>query len=123
VVDFGTFWAYSEDAGSAILALGLLPVLVLAAMFEHFQDTEDFTSEDGVHVGPSEVLDESTLAENVLLVLPMSEQDNIYRIQHADLLRLRAFPGKWGGHDGLINHSGPLEVKTSRYFRKLLASL
>jgi hypothetical protein len=73
---------------------------------------------------PPEVIDENPAAfETKLNVIPMSADDHIYQPQHNDLLRLRAFPGNWGGHNGIINHSGPLEVKSGRYFRKLLRNL
>jgi hypothetical protein len=39
----------------------------------------------------------------------------------ADLTR-RAFPGTWGGHDGLRDHSPKWENKTARYFRKFVHS-
>jgi hypothetical protein len=39
----------------------------------------------------------------------------------ADLTR-RAFPGKWGAHDGLRDHSPKWENKTARYFRKFVHS-
>jgi hypothetical protein len=124
VVDFGDFWAYTEDFGTVLLAAPLLPVLILLAMIEHFQDTEDFTSDDGIRTGPPEVIGEHPAGIKAqLAVMPMSTDDHIYQPQHADLLRLRAFPGRWGGNHGVINHSGPLEVKTGRYFRKLLRNL
>jgi hypothetical protein len=56
--------------------------------------------------------------------MPVAQmQQCLYQPQHADLLRLRAFAGKWGGHDGPIDKSPAFGVKTGRYFRKLLRNL
>jgi hypothetical protein len=124
VVDFGDFWAYAEDKGTILAAVALLPFLVVLAMIECVQDTHDFTSDDGIRTGPAAVIGNhpSGIATD-LVVLPMSADNHIYQPQNADLLRLRAFPGKWGANDGPINRSGPLEVKSGRYFRKLLRSV
>ena len=123
VVDFGDMWAYAEDAGTVLAALPLLPVLVILAIIEHFQDTHDFTSEDGIRTGPADVVNgHPDGVPGRLVVVPMSADDHIYEPQNADLLRLRAFAGTWGGHHGLIDHSPPFSVKTGRYLRKLLSS-
>ena len=58
-----------------------------------------------------------------LIVLPMSAEEHIYQPGHEDLLRLRAFAGKWGGHDSFIDKSPRFVARTGRYFRKLLANL
>jgi hypothetical protein len=123
VVDFGDFWAYTEDAGTVLLAVPALPVLAVLAIIEHFQDTEDFTSDDGIRTGPPEVIGENPAAASRLVVMPMSADDHIYQDQNFDLLRLRAFAGKWGGHNGIIDRSPPFMVKTGRYFRKLLRNI
>lgn len=124
VVDFGDFWAYAEDIGTILLPLAGLPFLIVLAMIECFQDTHDFTSDDGIRTGPADVIGEhpAGVATN-LVVLPMSPNNHIYQPQNADLLRLRAYPGKWGANDGPINHSAPLEVNSGRYFRKLIRNL
>ncbi|WP_329439751.1 hypothetical protein [Streptomyces canus] len=125
VVDFSDMWATAEDLGGTILLpVHLLPVLVVLAMIECFQDTHDFTSDDGIRTGPAAAVDghPAGIATD-LVVLPMSVDNHIYQPQNADLLRLRAFPGKWGANDGPRNRSGPLEAKSGRYFRKLLQHL
>ena len=43
-----------------------------------------------------------------------------YLRRHEELLALRAYAGKWGGHDGTVDKSPPFAPKTGRYFRKLL---
>ena len=50
----------------------------------------------------------------------MSARNHIYQRRHEDLLALRAYAGKWGGHDGIVDKSPPFAPKTGRYFRKLL---
>ena len=49
--------------------------------------------------------------------------NHIYQPRHADLLALRSYAGKWGGHDGIVDKSPPFAPKTGRYFRKLLDKL
>jgi hypothetical protein len=53
----------------------------------------------------------------------MSPNRHIYQPSEEDLLRLRAFAGRWGGHDGLIDKSPRFRAKTGHYFRRLLARL
>jgi hypothetical protein len=36
---------------------------------------------------------------------------------------LRAYAGKWGANDGIIDHSSTFRAKTGRYFRKLLSQM
>jgi hypothetical protein len=127
LVDFGDTFGL---IGSSSLASFLLPipvVLVLAiivCIIDHFVDTEDFTSDDGVRTGPEDIVgDHPTAAGCTLMVLPMSADNHIYQPANVDLLRLRAFPGKWGAHDGPIDTSPPFKAKTGRYFRKLIEKL
>jgi hypothetical protein len=94
------------------------PALALAAFTPL---TEDKTSDDGVRTGPDDVVGGHPAAvASRLLVLPMSADEHIYQPQHEDLLRLRAFAGKWAGHDGFIDKSPPFPAKTGRYFLELL---
>jgi len=98
-----------------------LPFAIILAIIEHFVDTEDFTSEDGLHGGPGgpNSGDPARVATNVQ-VMPMSADNHIYMPGNEPTLRLRAFAGKWGGHDGTVDKSPPFTPKTGRYFRKLL---
>jgi hypothetical protein len=74
-----------------------------------------------VHGGPDEVVGEDPLrVASEVLTLPMSADNHIYQPRHEDLLALRAYAGKWGGHDGIVDKSPPFAPKTARYFRKLL---
>jgi hypothetical protein len=77
-----------------------------------------------VHSGPDEVVGNhpAKVASHVL-TLPMSAGNHIYQPRHADLLALRAYAGKWGGQDGIVDKSPPFAPKTGRYFRKLLDKL
>lgn len=128
LVDFQDYTGFIEE-NPALLLLSAVPgtllsVLILLTIIEHFTDTEDFTSDDGIRTGPEDVVGEHPLAvEKRLIVMPMSADNHIYGPGNEDLLTLRAFPGKWGGHDSLINKSPAFRPKTGRYFRKLLSSL
>jgi hypothetical protein len=53
----------------------------------------------------------------------MSANRHIYDGEHNDLLALRAYPGKWGGHDGIVDKSPPFPPKTKRYLKKLFRHL
>lgn len=102
----------------------ILILAIIAAIYEHFVDTEDFTSDTGLHTGPAGVGNEDPkFVKSEVLVIPTSAEENIYASDQKDLLRLRAFAGNWGGTNGFIDHSGPFPSKTGRYFRKLLANL
>jgi hypothetical protein len=128
LVDFQDMSSFAEENIPLPILIGFAPeiliVAILLAMLEHFIDTEDKTSDTGIHTGPPGVTNQdSNFIEPEVLVMPMSAKDHIYKPEHKDLLRLRAFAGKWGAHDDIINKSGPFPAKTGRYFRKLLANL
>jgi hypothetical protein len=130
LVDFGDAVEFiKENFFAFLVAMLLAPEVVLTlaiilAIIEHFVDTEDKTSENGIRIGPEEVIGDDPLsAIKRLLVMPMSADRHIYRVSEEDLLRLRAFAGKWGGHDGFIDKSPSFKAKTGRYFRKLLSKL
>ena len=53
----------------------------------------------------------------------MSRGNHIYQPRHEALLALRAYAGKWGGQDGIVDKSPPFATKTGRYFRKLIDKL
>lgn len=129
--------------GWAWLIPGAAPVIVLlllvAAFAEHFADSEDETSDNGASTGPEP--DEGTEPGPLVfpsrkVVTPLSAiagtgaDVNAYQaalasapanVSLADLTR-RAFPGTWGAHDGLRDHSPKWENKTARYFRKFVHS-
>jgi hypothetical protein len=60
-----------------------------------------------------------------VIVLPMSSDHHIYDGQPdtQDLLLLRSYAGKWGGHDGIVDNSPKFVAKSGRYFRKLLSAI
>jgi hypothetical protein len=130
--------------GLLVLALtGLLPLaaalLLLTAIVEHFVDSEDHTSDNGGSVGPGSTPAPGGLVfDKTVIVTPLSKINgpdidvNLYQaallssplppdLAFADLAR-RAFPGKWGGTEGLVDHSSKWENKTARFFRKFLRS-
>jgi hypothetical protein len=118
----------------------IFPLLLIAAITEHFVDAEDKTSDDGVRTGPESTPVGGTTFANALIVTPLSRIGdpaagdpgdlNLYQagfdppehgLDPCELAR-RAYPGKWGAHDGIADHSGQWEVKTARYFRKFIES-
>ena len=97
---------------------------IILAIIEHFVDTEDFTSDEGVHAGPDDIVggDPAGVAAHVVM-LPMSANNHIYRPANEALLLLRSYAGKWGAHNGIVDISPPFPTKTGRYFRKLVSKL
>lgn len=127
LVDFQDHIAKVEEhlLAAILFAPVVIPLLILSLIVEHFTDTEDITSDDGIRTGPEEVVGEHpTAVANRLVVMPMSADNHIYKPEeNEDLLRLRAYAGKWGAHDGIIDHSSTFRAKTGRYFRKLLSQM
>jgi len=125
LVDFQDYLAQIEENPVVLLFPGAVVVaLIVLAIIEHFTDTEDVTSDDGIHSGPEAVVEPiPTAVANRVVVMPMSAENHIYGAGNEDLLRLRAYAGKWGAHDGSINHSPSFRAKTGRYFRKLLSEI
>jgi hypothetical protein len=129
LVDFGDTWGYVEE--NAPILLIIAPVIVVVAIIVAIIDcvlfdTEDFTSEDGIHSGPDGLIagDPAGVIQRVI-VLPMSSDHHIYDGQSdtQDLLLLRSYAGKWGGHDGIIDNSPKFVAKSGRYFRKLVDAM
>jgi hypothetical protein len=104
----------------------ILPVLaLLAGIIEHFVDSEDETSDNGVSVGPSEPDPDPAKLEfaKQIEVTPLSNivtDVNIYQPAFRPTRAIRGYNGKWGGDEGTIDHSSPWENKTARYFRRFL---
>lgn len=108
---------------AALNPINLLALVLLAGIVEHFVDSEDQTSENGVSIGPGAPDPESLQFEKRVEVTPLSNienDENIYQESRRGALAVRAFPGKWGGDDGLIDKSPPWANKTARYFRRFL---
>ena len=123
LVDYQDYWGFVDENDIWYLAPLVLPISIILAILEHFIDTEDFTSEEGVHGGPGvDATDPAAITTHVL-ALPMSANRHIYDGGHNDLLALRAYPGKWGGHDGMVDKSPPFPPKTKRYLNKLFHNL
>ena len=123
LVDYQDYWGFVDENDIWYLAPIVLPISIILAILEHFIDTEDFTSEEGVHGGPTvDAADPAAVATHVA-TLPMSAANHIYDGTHDDLLALRAFPGKWGGHDGIVDKSSPFPPKTKRFLKKLFDNL
>ncbi|GAA2003408.1 hypothetical protein [Microbacterium ulmi] len=123
LVDYQDYWGYVDENDLWILAPLVLPISIILAILEHFIDTEDFTSEEGVHGGPGiPDTDPQGVATHVLTI-PTSEAEHVYDGAHDDLLLLRAYPGKWGGHDGTVDVSPGFPPKTRRFLKRLLKNL
>jgi hypothetical protein len=123
LVDYQDYWGFVDENDIWYLAPLVLPISIILAILEHFIDTEDFTSEEGVHGGPGVDAADPTGVATHVLSLPMSANRHIYDGNHDDLLALRAYPGKWGGDDGIVDKSPPFPPKTKRYLNKLFDSL
>lgn len=126
LVDFQDHVAQVEEHLLAAILLSpiVVPLLIISLIIEHFTDTEDITSEDGIQTGPEDVVGgQPTAVGNRLVVMPMSADNHIYQPANEELLRLRAYAGLWGAHNGLIDHSPVFQTKTGRYFRKLISQM
>jgi hypothetical protein len=126
LVDFQDTWGYVDENAPILYVVFplVLAASIILAIIEHFVDTEDFTSDEGVHSGPDEIVgDYPAKVAAHTQVLPMSADNHIYMPSNEALLQLRAYAGKWGGHDGTVDDSPPFTPKTGRFFRKLLDKL
>lgn len=103
---------------------GILPVLALiAAITEHFVDSEDLTSDDGASIGPGPADPANLRFDRRVEVTPLSDIGsdlNIYQPAQRAALALRGFVGKWGADDGSVDKSPAWKNKTDRYFRRFL---
>lgn len=120
VVDLGVLVDTSiENLG--VLTIPLFPLILLAALIEHFIDVEDQTSDDGVFTDSNPPANPSDkYFDNSLEVTPLSSGDNIYENGDLIALSIRSYPGKLGGTSGIKNKSSNFENKSGRYFRKLM---
>jgi hypothetical protein len=133
--DILTDWPGEVTSGWKEIVVALLyplyfPLLLLAAIVEHFVDAEDETTDNGVRTGPTTTTPVGgTSVAHELLVTPLSSiigELNLYQAafeppENNDLdrceLARRAYFGKWGAHDDTADHSSQWEDKTARYFR------
>ena len=60
LVDFQDTWGYVDENAPCLYVIApvILAVSIILAIIEHLVDTEDFTSEEGVHAGPDDVVAE-----------------------------------------------------------------
>ncbi len=124
LVDYGDYWGFVDENDLWVLAPLVLPISIILAILEHFIDTEDFTSADGVHGGPGSDPDSDPAAVAThTFTLAMSADAHVYDGAHDDILVLRSFPGKWGGHDGTVDKSPGFPPKTKRFLREFLQNL
>jgi hypothetical protein len=101
----------------------LVALVVLAGILEHFVGSDDETSDNGVSVAPGEPDPANLKFEKEIEVTPLSDildGVNIYQAAFRSTRAIRGYHGKWGGDDGLVDHSAPWENKTARYFRDFL---
>ena len=120
LVDFGDYLGWiNENAAWLFLAPPVvLAVAIVLHVIEHFIDTKDFTSDDGVHAGPGSDRSNSQTVAHRIVTLPMSTGNHVYNDRA--LLTPLAYPGFWGDHDGPIDASAPFIPKTGRFFRKFV---
>jgi hypothetical protein len=130
--DVATKPAREAPTPLVVLPPVLLALLAIGAVFgiiEHFVDAEDFTSDNGVKIGPgpADPSPGSLKFDKRLEVTPLADiqgdlGNNIYQDTPAlrAALAVRGFPGKWGGDDSLFDKSPPWQNKTARYFRRFL---
>jgi hypothetical protein len=119
-----------ESPLTVITAIALFPVLLpILLIYEHFNGDPDETSENGV-TGQSDVnpaSDPQTHLPVELVVTPLSAigDASLYDLTQfpPDALALRAFRGRLGGHDGIIDKSPQWENKTRRYFKQLIRAI
>jgi hypothetical protein len=125
LVDFGDTWGMVGDGLLVIVLAGpILVIALLVSILDHFIDTEDFTSDDGIHSGPdSRIEGDPQGVRCELSVVPLSGDRHIYQPEFSRLLSELSFPGKLGGTSGLFSKSSAMSPKTARYFRKLLREL
>lgn len=136
-------WAWLIPGAPVVILL-----LLVTAIAEHFADSEDQTSDNGVSTGPEPEpgtepgplvfpsrrvvtpLSAIVGVEGVEGAEDLEASLNAYQaalpsppagVSLADLTR-RAYPGKWGAHDELRDHSSEWKNKTARYFRKFVHS-
>jgi hypothetical protein len=130
-----------QEVVLALLYPAIFPLLLMAAITEHFVDAEDETTDDGVRTGPDSTTPVGgTSFAHELIVTPLSRigsppdgdpgDFNLYQagfeppehgLDPCELAR-RAYRGKWGAHEGTPDRSSQWEDKTARYFRKFVAS-
>lgn len=122
LVDFGDTWGMVGDGLLVVVLAGpILVIALLISILDHFIDTEDFTSDDGIHTGPDARIEGDPQGVRCALsVVPLSGDRHIYQPEFTRLLSELSFPGKLGGTSGLFSKSSAMSPKTARYFRKLL---
>jgi hypothetical protein len=136
-------WGASFDEGlNAIpdwlswLSLGGVPLLagLITGIAEHFRDSNDETSTDGIAAGredqiPGEVVDPERLAPVEMAVTPLSADRNVYAGSSPptraedQMLGLLSYAGRLGATDAKLGNISPVfERKPGRLFRKLISS-
>jgi len=122
------FIGLEVDENWGQLLVILFPWLyVIAAALDHFAIENDQTSNDGIH-GHADSGDTPNGPNGVdvdVEVTPLSRDKHIYGMQavlagdSTARLEERAFPGKWGRHDGSIDDSPRFATKTMRFVKAL----
>lgn len=127
---------FLEDDNATAACVIFMPICFIALLFvdifDHFNDATDKTSDNGVYTGtpglnaPQNSLQDPQFIVPIIETTPLSTECNIYISTVAEYgdakhtLAQRSFPGKWGGHNGLIDKSGQFDNKTSRFYELLL---
>jgi len=140
ILDFGDSFSLPFKDGISTniilaLTLGVSGMIVLGLIFaiaEHFVDSEDETSDGGTFTGPPDDinLEDPDIGprffETEIITTPLSGEppnSHIYTEGNRDALAVRSFTGRWGAHNNRIDHSGPFDNKTGRYFRKFIRNV
>ena len=123
VVDFGVLVNTVADKVS-IFVVPLLPLIIIAAMIEHFIDVEDETSDSGGFTDNNTPDgSDNRHFQSTVETTPLSAVNNIYKNNDLEALAVRSYQGKYGGTSGIKNNSGTFKNKSGRYFRKLTRNL
>ncbi len=124
VGDLGVYVNTAIEESPVILLPIALVLAILAAIIEHFVDTEDKTSDHGGYTDNNEPDGSSDRHfGSVIETTPLSEQNNIYKNNDSGELAIRSYPGKYGGTSGLKNRSSNFKNKSGRYYRKLIKNV
>ena len=129
LVDFQDHIAKIEEHLLAAIALApiVIPLLILSLIIEHFTDTEDITSDDGIRTGPEEVVGEhptrwrTSTCGNANVGRTTTSMNRSRKTKTS--CDCAPMPASGVRTMAFIDHSPTFRAKTGRYFRKLLRQM